>query len=101
MYFDPVSLSLLDFAKRSNYRSFPNGCFWRGLIPFYFMYRDLAKSDVDCQWLRSLKLRYDLTVIPSGSLCGECVKTRGHYHPRNPERIGYPEAYEILEGEAK
>jgi glucose-6-phosphate isomerase len=65
------------------------------------MYRDLAKSDADRQWLRSHKLRYDLTVIPPSTLCGEWVKTKGHYHPRNSAGTGFPEVYEVLDGEAK
>jgi len=69
--------------------------------PLYFMYRDLAKSDADRQWLRSHELRYDLTVIPPCTLSGEWVKTKGHYHPKNPVGSGYPEVYEVLEGEAK
>jgi glucose-6-phosphate isomerase len=69
--------------------------------PLYFMYRDLAKSEVDKQWLSSHKLRYDLTVIPPCTLCGEWVKTKGHYHPKNPAGTGYPEVYEVLDGEAK
>ena len=72
-----------------------------GSAPLYFMYRDLAKTDADRQWLRSHNLRYDLTVIPPCTLSGEWVKTKGHYHPRNPAGIGYPEVYEVLEGEAK
>jgi glucose-6-phosphate isomerase len=72
-----------------------------GSAPLYFMYRDLAKSDVDRQWLRSHQLRYDLTVIPPCTLSGEWVKTKGHYHPKNPSGIGYPEIYEVLEGNAK
>ena len=66
----------------------------------YYMYRDLAKSDADWTWLHHHNLWYDLTVIPSRSLCGEWVKTKGHYHPKNPAGIGYPEIYEVLEGEA-
>jgi len=46
----------------------------------YYMYRDLAKSDADWSWLRHHNLRHDLTVIPSQTLCGEWVKTKGHYH---------------------
>jgi glucose-6-phosphate isomerase len=65
------------------------------------MYRDLAKSETDRQWLHSRRLRYDITVIPPCNLCGEWVKTKGHYHPKNPVGIGYPEVYEVLEGEAK
>ena len=66
----------------------------------YYMYRDLAKSDADWMWLRHHNLRYDLTVIPSQSLCGEWAKTKGHYHPKNPAGTGYPEIYEVIEGEA-
>jgi glucose-6-phosphate isomerase len=67
--------------------------------PLYFMYRDLAKSDTDRDWLHHHKLRYDLTVIPPRTICGERVKTKGHYHPKNPARIGYPEIYEVIEGQ--
>ena len=68
--------------------------------PLYYMYRDLAKSDADWQWLHAHHLRYDLTVIPPRDLCGEWVKTKGHYHPKNPAGVGYPEIYEVLEGQA-
>jgi glucose-6-phosphate isomerase len=64
------------------------------------MYRDLAKSDADWHWLHSHNLRYDLTVIPPRDLCGEWVKTKGHYHPDTPAGVGYPEIYEVLEGSA-
>ena len=69
-------------------------------IPLYFMYRDLAKSDADWEWLHGNHLRYDLTVIPPNTVEGERVKTKGHYHPKNPVGIGYPEIYEVLDGEA-
>ncbi|HEX3001731.1 MAG TPA: glucose-6-phosphate isomerase family protein [Methanoregula sp.] len=68
--------------------------------PLYYMYRDLAKSDADWKWLHAHHLRYDLTVIPPRDLCGEWVKTKGHYHPKNPAGVGYPEMYEVLEGQA-
>jgi glucose-6-phosphate isomerase, archaeal len=68
--------------------------------PLYYMYRDLAKSDADWRWLHAHHLRYDLTVIPPRDLCGEWVKTKGHYHPKNPAGVGYPEIYEVLEGQA-
>jgi len=68
--------------------------------PLYFMYRDLARSDADWRWLHSHHLRYDLTVIPPRDLCGEWVKTKGHYHPENMAGVGYPEIYEVLEGQA-
>jgi glucose-6-phosphate isomerase len=66
--------------------------------PLYFMYRDLARSDADWRWLHDHHLRYDLTVIPPRDLCGEFVKTKGHYHPDTPQGIGYPEIYEVMEG---
>jgi len=68
--------------------------------PLYYMYRDLAKSDADWNWLHYHHLRYDVTVIPSRTLCGEWVKTKGHYHPKNPAGVGYPEIYEVIEGQA-
>jgi glucose-6-phosphate isomerase len=68
--------------------------------PLYFMYRDLSKSDADWRWLHEHRLRYDLTVIPPRDLCGELVKTKGHYHPKNAAGIGFPEIYEVLEGTA-
>lgn len=68
--------------------------------PLYFMYRDLAKSDADWRWLHAHNLRYDLTVIPPRDLCGEMVKTKGHYHPDTEAGVGYPEIYEVLEGSA-
>jgi glucose-6-phosphate isomerase len=68
--------------------------------PLYFMYRDLSRSDDDWQWLHGQQLRYDLTVIPPRDLCGERVKTKGHYHPKNAAGVGFPEIYEVLEGTA-
>jgi glucose-6-phosphate isomerase len=68
--------------------------------PLYFMYRDLSRSGADWQWLHEHQLRYDLTVIPPRDLCGERVKTKGHYHPKNAAGVGFPEIYEVLEGSA-
>jgi len=66
--------------------------------PLYFMYRDLARSDDDRRWLHDHHVRYDITVIPSRTLCGEYVKTKGHYHTVNPAGVPYPEIYEVLSG---
>jgi glucose-6-phosphate isomerase len=68
--------------------------------PVYYMYRNVARSLADRQWLREQEIRFDITVIPPRDLCGEFVKTKGHYHPANPAGTGYPEIYEVLEGEA-
>lgn len=68
--------------------------------PLYFMYRDLALTHSDRQWLRSYHLRYDITAIISRDICGERVKTKGHYHPASPSGWGFPEIYEVLTGHA-
>ena len=68
--------------------------------PLYFMYRALSRSPEDAGWLHEEGLRYDVTVIPARTLCGEYVKTKGHHHPVNPAGIPYPEIYEVLQGRA-
>jgi len=71
-----------------------------GSIPLYFMYRDLALTAGDRTYLREQNVRFDITVIPPGTVGGEYVKTKGHYHPLSPSGIGYPELYQVLAGEA-
>ncbi len=66
----------------------------------YYMFRDVAMPGSDREWLREQGIRYDITVIPPRDLCGEYVKTLGHYHPENPEGYGYPEVYEVMKGHA-
>jgi glucose-6-phosphate isomerase len=68
--------------------------------PLYFMYRDLARSEEDRSWLKNHDIRFDLTVIPPRQICGEFVKTKGHYHPENNAGVGYPEIYEVISGHA-
>lgn len=68
--------------------------------PLYLMYRDVCRNRHDLTWMRSHSIRYDITVIPPALLGNEYVKTKGHYHPVNPAGTGYPEVYEILEGQA-
>lgn len=68
--------------------------------PVYSMYRNLSASPGDARWMASLAIRFDVTSISPGTLCGEHVKTKGHYHPENPAGTGYPEIYQVFEGEA-
>jgi len=68
--------------------------------PVYSMYRDVARTPSDLEWLHEQNIRFDITVIPPRDLCGEWMKTKGHYHPESPSGTGYPEIYEVLEGEA-
>lgn len=76
------------------------GCGEEDGSPVYWMYRRLARTEEDRKWLEDAGIRYDITVIPPGDLCGECVKTRGHYHSPNPAGVEYPEVYELLMGTA-
>jgi len=69
-----------------------------GNIPLYSMYRDLALTAEDRAYLREQNVRFDITVIPPGTVGGEYVKTKGHYHPQSPSGIGYPELYQVLAG---
>ncbi len=69
--------------------------------PVYFMYRGLFLSERDGALLKERGLRYDITLIPPGTLGKEFVKTLGHDHPPVPGTdLTYPELYEVLEGEA-
>jgi glucose-6-phosphate isomerase len=68
--------------------------------PIYSMYRDLSSSPGDREWMASFRIRFDITCIPAGTLCGEHVKTKGHYHPENYAGVGYPEIYQVFEGKA-
>jgi glucose-6-phosphate isomerase len=68
--------------------------------PLYEMFRGVARTSSDKEWLSSHKIRYDVTRIPARTLCGEWVKTKGHYHPKSPDGLSYPEIYEVLEGAA-
>lgn len=68
--------------------------------PVYEMFRDLARDDRGRIWLAENHIRYDITRIPGRIICGEWIKTKGHYHPLSPDGTAYPEIYEVLEGEA-
>ncbi|MBI4920089.1 glucose-6-phosphate isomerase [Candidatus Azambacteria bacterium] len=64
-----------------------------GPDPAYRIWRR-AHLKKDDEKIRSAGLRYDLTLLPSGTIDGEFVKTAGHYH------LPYPEIYEVLRGRA-
>lgn len=66
----------------------------------YQMFRDVARTEDDRQWLDDQHIRYDITRIPPATFCNEFVKTKGHYHPVNPAGFAYPEVYEVLAGSA-
>lgn len=66
----------------------------------YFMYRDVFYSRSDLGKIKSLNLRYDITVIPPNRVGGEYIKTYGHYHPVVEENLSYTEIYEVMEGKA-
>lgn len=66
----------------------------------YYMYRDLSENPGDSEWLSDHQLRFDVTRIPPGTISGEFVKTKGHYHPKAPDDRGYPELYQVIKGRA-
>ena len=68
--------------------------------PLYYMFRDLALTPKDREWLSAEQLRYDITAVTSREICGERAKTMGHYHPDARSGIGYPEIYQVLSGHA-
>jgi len=68
--------------------------------PAYEMYRGLSQTEDDKRWLLDHQIRYDITKIPGRIICGEWIKTKGHYHQLAPDGYAYPEIYEVLEGEA-
>lgn len=67
--------------------------------PLYFMYRDLF-LDRHESTVKEYDVRYDITVMPPGTLGREYVKTKGHYHPEAAQGLSFPEIYEVIQGEA-
>ncbi len=65
----------------------------------YFLYRDVH-LDSDRNILRGHALRYDITVLLPATYGAELAKTAGHFHSRNASGVPFPEAYEILHGQA-
>ncbi|MBN2126822.1 MAG: glucose-6-phosphate isomerase [Candidatus Diapherotrites archaeon] len=65
----------------------------------YFMYRD-THSKEHKEKIHSSGLRFDLTLIPSAKIGNEFNKTFGHFHPKNPAGVHYPEIYEVIHGKA-
>lgn len=66
----------------------------------YYMYRNVHRVG-DEQLLKDHNQRFDLTVIPAGSLGDEYIKTSGHYHPIKPgTSVEYPELYYCVSGQA-
>lgn len=66
----------------------------------YYMYRNVGlRKNVDD--FSENHLRYDLTVVESGKIGREFVKTIGHYHPfKSGTTSRYPEIYEVIRGNA-
>jgi len=72
----------------------------QGPSELYFMYRDLH-LERDESLFRGHGLRFDATLIISGLVGREYVKTAGHYHPMIPGLgISFPEIYEVIYGGA-
>jgi glucose-6-phosphate isomerase len=66
----------------------------------YYMYRDVCR-EADRALLAQHGVRYDVTVLRTGQVGREYIKTAGHYHPLKPgTESTYPEVYEVLFGKA-
>lgn len=65
----------------------------------YFMYR-YFESTTDSQKFLNSGIEYDLTVLTSGKIGQEYIKTAGHYHEYVPgSELTYPEVYEVIDGD--
>jgi glucose-6-phosphate isomerase, archaeal len=65
----------------------------------YYMYRYFEDVESADRFVAA-DLEYDITVINSGVVGEELIKTVGHYHGYVPgTNITYPEVYEAIEGE--
>ncbi len=62
-----------------------------GDLEMYYMFRDIYVKE---------GMRYDITLIPSRKISGECAKTYGHCHPIAENHLTYPEIYQVLSGKA-
>jgi glucose-6-phosphate isomerase len=66
----------------------------------YYVYRDIFLPK-DEQTIREHEVRYDITVLPAGTIGKEYNKTMGHIHSFVPDQAyTYPELYEVLYGHA-
>ncbi len=64
----------------------------------YWMYR-YFEAKKNLKKFEKANLEYDLTVIKSGQIGDEFIKTVGHYHAKVPRvDTTYPEVYEVIEG---
>lgn len=65
----------------------------------YYMYR-YFEDVADSQTFVENKIEYDITVIKSGKIGNEFIKTAGHYHIYVPNTdLTYPEVYEVVDGQ--
>lgn len=65
----------------------------------YYMFRGISRKE-DAEIIEKNNLRYDITVIPPGTLGREYIKTAGHIHPLvTNTSVTYTELYEVVSGE--
>lgn len=91
-----------DIRLLVGYRSFFRNASASGPMELYYIYRGVMRRK-DESLFRRIGLRFDITVIFPGKVGDEYVRTIGHEHPVSPfSSLGltYPEAYEVLAGEA-
>jgi glucose-6-phosphate isomerase len=70
-----------------------------GAQDLYSMYRYFEKSQ-DSEIFKNAGTEYDLTVLRSGTIGPEFIKTAGHYHSYvSGTDLTYPEVYEVIDGQ--
>ncbi|WP_051533892.1 glucose-6-phosphate isomerase family protein [Desulfitibacter alkalitolerans] len=68
--------------------------------PLYYRYENICFQQ-DEGVFREYSIRYDITVLLSGKIGKEFIKTAGHFHPlKNTGKETYSEYCEVLSGEA-
>lgn len=71
-----------------------------GPNPIYYVWRHVYLKE-DSEKIKAANLRYDITLIPPGTIDNEFAKTAGHFHLNKLETdLPYPEVYEVLFGRA-
>lgn len=107
LYKKPIELDLVDYSLYVNGNQHPQSArtFGQmkkvllkanfpeafGSVALYHMYRKVYFDS---------SIRFDITVIPQQEFGEEFPKTLGHYHPKSPDGLDYPELYQVLAGRA-
>lgn len=72
----------------------------KGSDPVYYVWRHVYLKE-NSEKIKVANLRYDITLMPPGTIDNEFAKTAGHFHLNKlGTDLPYPEVYEVLFGRA-